>query len=382
MANVFQQGNFQGFSQSASARTLQFTTQNTTAGSMLWAAIATESSAGHTTVTVSDDQNGSWTQAGSGVYGQQSTTRDISIWYFTNSKGGVKPTVTVTPSQSVFIGLCIGEHTTTSTSVSVDHTATGNSTGQNITTGTVTVSQSGTLVIAACGSGDNNNSTITANSPFTMRESQINGSSFEQCSAATDESASANEACTFGFTASHSVMNIIASFNVGSSGNTYNVTASGGILCGSSATVLKTSTIAASGGTVNGGNSTIQFVGTVTAAGGTAAGGSASIVDTDILRASGGSVLGGSAVVYLVTNKTSSGGTAIGSTAIVQIVVNVMAAGGSVAGATSTISLIATLQGLLEVVTIEPVLSVAVTVEPVLCVTVTIQPVESLCVTI
>lgn len=191
------------FGASASARTLQYAS-NVTAGSLLACWVAQENNSGTTptTISVSDNVNGAWTQAGTYVTNTFSGSgRRGSWWYFVNSAGGSKPIVTTgTPSASIYTEISIHEYGVPSpTSVTVDGTSTGAPNAPSTTTvstGTCTVSASGELVVAGWGQGNANGETITVSSPFTKETSQTDGTT-EGGGTADDTNASASEGATF-----------------------------------------------------------------------------------------------------------------------------------------------------------------------------------------
>lgn len=192
MANVLLQKNAQPFGNSASARTLVYTS-NVTAGSLLTCWVPTFNPG--ITVTVSDNMNGSWTQVA--TYVANGNQRG-SWWYFKNSASGAI-TVTMTPSSSAFTSMHIHEHSvTSSTGVSVDNTSTGTGSSTAPATGTCTVSGSGELVLAGCGQGANANipTAVSPHPPFTLQNT-VDGTASDGGGTADDVNASASEGATF-----------------------------------------------------------------------------------------------------------------------------------------------------------------------------------------
>lgn len=322
MSNTYLQGNQQGYGNSSTTVTLQFSTQNVAAGSLLVAAVAIENS-NAATVTVSDDQNGTWSQAGSYTTAV-STNRRLGIFYFPNSKGGVKPTVSIARSTSLYMGVCIAEYSVNQpASVSVDNcqNQVTSSNATSLSTGTITVSgTTDELIVAAIAQGSAIASTYTASpASFTVRQSQLNGSVFEGCGLASDENASASEACTLGVTGLNAgqLLVIGVSFNTGSSNNTWN----------EPETILN-------GGSIIGGSATLFLVSSRTATGGIVVGGTASDPETNTPALSGGTVLGGSATLAVISSRTATGGVLVGSAASITVVYATAASGGSLAGGT------------------------------------------------
>jgi hypothetical protein len=200
MSNTLLQKITAGFGNSSSARTLQYS-GNVTAGSLLSCWVATAAgTAGHNgiTVSVSDNINGAWTQAGGYVRDAATNQNSGSWWYFANSAGGSKPVVTVTPSDSVYTGIGLHEHSVTSaTGVAVDSTSTNTGNSANPATGVCHVSSAGELVLAGYGQGSTALSTCSVGSPFTLENSQLNGVTDEGLGTADDVNASASEGATF-----------------------------------------------------------------------------------------------------------------------------------------------------------------------------------------
>jgi hypothetical protein len=206
--NVFLQGITSNTGLSASARTLQYTS-NVTAGSLLTAWIPTLNPA--ITVTVRDDINGAWAQAGG--YAVNGNNRG-SWWYFKNSAGGSKPTVTVTPSAISYVAICLHEHSvTTPTAVSLDSTVTNSGSSISATTGTCTVSGIGELVLAGFASSSAF-SAITVAAPF-IAENVILGGPGEDGATAGDVAASTSEGATFTLTPTAPWAAMAVSFNTG-----------------------------------------------------------------------------------------------------------------------------------------------------------------------
>ncbi len=195
MANSLIQKNAAA-SSPVSSFALQYTTQNVTTGSLLaaWIPLSVSGASG-ITLAVSDDQNGPntpWTQAG--TYLANGANRNGSWWYFANSVGGVKPTVTaVQTGGPANIGIMIYEFgVTTPSGVTVASTATN--TGSNSTPAvTATVSGSGKLVVAGC-QGSAVSSTGVSGGSFTFDNAVVLNL---KGATASDVNVSANDTATF-----------------------------------------------------------------------------------------------------------------------------------------------------------------------------------------
>lgn len=207
-----QQNTQAGFTQSPSGRTLQFT-NNVKTGAFLVIVVGLESSSTAPTVTVSDDQNGVWTQAGTYT---TSASRSCSIFYFVNSVGGVRPIVTVTPSLSSYMGLALNEFSVSSSASSVvfDHGSNQTNSGSTASTGTCTVSGSSELVIAGASQGANIITAPTVALPFIIGAVQPNGQADEAAASAYDPNASVSEACTFTYGGAANALALAASFKI------------------------------------------------------------------------------------------------------------------------------------------------------------------------
>lgn len=114
-----------------------------TAGSLLVLKLAIYNSV---TVTVTDNVNGSWTQAGS--YAGPSASNKAAVFYFPNSGAGTI-TVTVTPSGSAFLAGNVEEISGVVTSNPLDGTQTNTGTSATFSTGTITVSNASSYVAGA-----------------------------------------------------------------------------------------------------------------------------------------------------------------------------------------------------------------------------------------
>jgi hypothetical protein len=149
---------------SASAQSKAFAS-NVTAHSALVVAVCTYNSR-TITVTVSDDINGSYTQAGAYI-ANGAGSHVVSIWYFLNSAAGGAPTagtVTVTPSVSAFVTFGIHEYSGVLTAAALDGNNSGTGTSTAGLTGSVTVSGAGELLFAALGADTNATQTYTPDS--------------------------------------------------------------------------------------------------------------------------------------------------------------------------------------------------------------------------
>lgn len=202
MANTLLQKTSTAFGNSASARTLQYVS-NVTAGSLLLLWVTYEDGSGSTlnTVTISDNVNGAWTQAGGYVTANSNTAGRRGAWfYFANSAGGSKPIITMTPGASVYSSLHILEYSVPSpTGVTVDGTSSGSPlTGgtTTVSTGTCPVSGAGELVVAGWGQGNASGEVVTVSSPFTVETSEHDGPT-EGGGTADDTNASGAEGATF-----------------------------------------------------------------------------------------------------------------------------------------------------------------------------------------
>lgn len=182
MANAWVQSNKNSFGNNTATRTLQYAS-NVGSGSLLVMLVGVLPGSGtaQVSLTVTDDINGSWTQAG-GIYSRNTSNGvQCSWWYFANSAGGSRPTVSVTPGVSAAMGLGIAEFSVTSpTSVSVDGTSTnnnGSSANTSVTTGTCSVAGSGELMLAGFAQTTATQSSITVASPFTIDLTQLSAAS-------------------------------------------------------------------------------------------------------------------------------------------------------------------------------------------------------------
>ncbi len=185
--------------------TLQYVS-NVTAGNFLWAIVSTFTTG--VTVTVSDDQNGSWTQAGS--YSTNGVN-NCSVWFFPNTVGTVKPTVSVTPNTPALVSFAIHEHSGVVTTSPLHSTITNTgSATTSIQTGTCTAS-AGELVVAGYAQGSIADSSLTVAAPFTLREHKT-GAVGEGLGSASDENAAGSEGATFTINANVTYAAIAASF--------------------------------------------------------------------------------------------------------------------------------------------------------------------------
>lgn len=160
---------FAATSTSASARTTSFTA-NVAAGSLLAIGLVTFGTA--ITVTVSDNVNGSWIQAGS--YTTGNISYKSSIWYFQNSGSG-SVTITVTPNVTAFVTMFACEYSGIATSA-LDSTSTNNGTSASPATGNVTVNQAGDLIFGVgCPVANiSGSTTVLAGAGGNMRGGELN----------------------------------------------------------------------------------------------------------------------------------------------------------------------------------------------------------------
>ncbi len=208
MAFAFVQStSFASGSLTITSETLQYVS-NVTAGNLLWAVVSTFTTG--VTVSVSDDQNGAWTQAGS--YSTNGVN-NCSIWFFPNTVGAVKPIVTVTPSIAAYISFAIHEHSGGATASPLHSTITNTgSATTSIQTGTCTAA-AGELVVAGYAQGSIADSSLTVASPFTLREHK-SGSVGEGLGSASDENAAGSEGATFTINGNVTYAAIAASFKL------------------------------------------------------------------------------------------------------------------------------------------------------------------------
>lgn len=104
-----------------------------------------------------------------------------------------------------------------------------------------------------------------------------------------------------------------------SGSNTYNVTASGGMVLDCSTIVRKITNATASGDMILGGSATVQEEPNITASGGTILGGSVTTQKTPNVIASGGMVLGDTSMVQEEIRITVSGGCNINGNSAIDI---------------------------------------------------------------
>lgn len=212
MAIAHVQSTGQGFGNSASARSLTFAS-NVTSGNLIVVAVATFN-AGSPTVSISDTQGNTYSQAGS--Y-QTSGSNRISLWYAVAGSTGSN-TVSFTPSASVFSGFGIHEYTGTATSTPLDNAVGTTGTASNtVNPGTVTVSAANEMIFCCAGQGDGTNTdNITPGTGYTLRVNQFNSVSFQALYTEDKVSVSANEAPTMSWLVNHNWQGIGASFKIAS----------------------------------------------------------------------------------------------------------------------------------------------------------------------
>lgn len=129
------------FGNSTSARTLAWSS-NVAAGALKVVGIITFGT--NITVTVSDNLDGAYTQAGTYIV---SGSRRLSIWYFPNATGGAT-TVTVTPSATAFISWDQTAYTAARTTAPLGDESGATGTGTTSSTGTITVAEPNMLIYA------------------------------------------------------------------------------------------------------------------------------------------------------------------------------------------------------------------------------------------
>jgi hypothetical protein len=237
MANAFVQSNTAQYgANSASARTCQYSS-NTTSGNVLIACIATQPASGtaQITLTVSDNVNGSWTQAGSYVVNTNNGLQ-LSWWYFANCAGGSRPIVSSSPGASCTQTMLVNEFSVTSIAgFAFDHFNSNFSTtaATPYTTGTVTVSQSGSLVLAAWTEASSTLTSCTASGSF-VTGPQVLANSNCAASVAYEVNEGSNVGCTFTPSSSTKYSASIVSFKTTSAGGPFpmftNRSLSGGMI--------------------------------------------------------------------------------------------------------------------------------------------------------
>lgn len=137
-----------------------------TPGSLLVATFAMYG-AGITVSSVADGDNLGWADAlAGGVQGPSGDPGSIQQWFFANNGSSGTPTVTVTPSGSAYISLCIEEYTGVETvsPIRTSHSGTGNATG-TAPTGTI-LATDGDLIVA--GVNFSGGSPLSVDVPFTL----------------------------------------------------------------------------------------------------------------------------------------------------------------------------------------------------------------------
>jgi hypothetical protein len=180
----------QRFGVSALARTLAYGGA-LTPGSLLAVVVSTFNN--NITVTVADDVNGAYTQAG--PYAINGAVR-LSIWYFPNNASSGTPTVTVTPSASAYVSLAIDEYTGPKTVAPLRASATSTgSGGGSMTVGPV--GAAGTDLVLA-GLGTSSTVPLTSvDAPFALITALNATAAFEGIMSACDVNAPGNESAVF-----------------------------------------------------------------------------------------------------------------------------------------------------------------------------------------
>ncbi len=189
-----------GFTNGAAAHSLQYAS-NITAGNLLVAWVAFETSGGTPTVTVSDDVNGAWTRPAG--YSRGGTVRAGTFFYFANSAGGSRPTVTATASAVAYMTIALFEYTPPLATVTFDNSVTNAGTSTTPSTGSCPVSGTNDIVVAAFGQGTGNITSCTTPLPLIMETTQFNGSADE--SGCVADVLGVNSATTATFTINTSV---------------------------------------------------------------------------------------------------------------------------------------------------------------------------------
>ncbi len=180
-----------------------------TAGSLLVCGIATFNNPG--AITVSDNVNGSWTQAGTNIVQSQT---GVAIFYFLNSAATSGPstlTVTINTTNGAFITRAVGEYSGVATSSALNSTVQNTFVGAQPSTGTCTAT-AGDLVVAVYGEQSIADSSCTVASPFTLREHK-NGSVGEGLGFAEDVNAAGSEGASFTLNANVTGAAMAASFH-------------------------------------------------------------------------------------------------------------------------------------------------------------------------
>jgi hypothetical protein len=181
------QSTSQATAQSAAQQSLAYGA-GTTGGNLLVAIIATYNPS--ITVSVTDSESQTWTQLGTySVDGNNS----ISIWYVLSAGGGAC-TVKVTPSASAYVTLAINEYSGGPFSVGAATTNSGFS--ATPASGTI-ASPSSALAVAGYCQGSVSLSSASVASPFTLRQSVLNGTTTLGIGTADDTATTGNVASTF-----------------------------------------------------------------------------------------------------------------------------------------------------------------------------------------
>lgn len=188
MAILHVQSRIVGFGTDPGARSLAYSS-SVAAGRLLCCAVASYNTGGDITVTVADDVNGSWTQAG--TYTTQANER-ISIWYKAPSGvGSGTTTVTVTPSANAYLSFAIHEYSGVKSSAPLRSTSNNFTNSTTPSTGSVTATV-GDLIFAAFGFSSVLLTSAVADAPMTDRVQVLDGGPTEGLCSADNVSASGN----------------------------------------------------------------------------------------------------------------------------------------------------------------------------------------------
>lgn len=161
----------------AAAASVAYTTANLTAGNTLLAVAANNTTG--LTFTCSDGTNGAWTAIAGTKF--NTTFGSVQWFQFTNTAGGVKPTVTIASSGTAAASIVIHEVSGLANPFTVDGANTNEGTSATPTV-SVTVGTTGDFVIGYCEPAN----TATVGTGFTIGGNDGNGCISEyQASAAS-----------------------------------------------------------------------------------------------------------------------------------------------------------------------------------------------------
>jgi hypothetical protein len=140
-------------------------TSNTAGSNLLVAAAASD---GTTTLSISDSQGNTWTQANTIIF--NFATKRLSLWFLANCPGGAD-TVTITLSASANVAIAIREYNGLATSAPLDQTAAGASadgspSGTADSGATATTTQANELLIGLTGDTAGSGTTISAGTGY------------------------------------------------------------------------------------------------------------------------------------------------------------------------------------------------------------------------